>query len=121
MMLAVIRIRGDKDLRPDARKVLELLGLDRNYTVAVTEDNESLRGMVKVVRDRVAWGELSPGVQKKLEALKAKGDKVKRYRLHPPRGGFRRTIKRVRPKGEAGYRGDAINALIERMLPGGGK
>ncbi len=118
-MIGVIRIRGEVGLRPDVKKTLELLGLDRNHTLAVLDDNPSVRGMLRVIKDRVTWGELSEAVLKALEKLPAKGDKVKRYRLHPPRGGFKRTIKRPLPDGELGYRGEAINELIERMLPGG--
>ncbi len=39
------------------------------------------------------------------------------FRLHPPRGGFKRSTKRpYRDGGELGYRGEAINELIRRML-----
>ncbi|MCE4604094.1 MAG: 50S ribosomal protein L30 [Aeropyrum sp.] len=39
------------------------------------------------------------------------------FRLHPPRGGFKRSIKRpYGDGGELGYRGVAINDLITRML-----
>ena len=113
-MIGIIRIRGEMNLKPDVKKTLGLLGLNRNYTIAVVEDNPSFRGMATAVKDRVVWGELSPATIKSLEKLPAKGDKVKRYRLHPPRGGFRKTIKRPRPQGELGYRGEKINDLIKR-------
>ncbi|MET1159418.1 MAG: 50S ribosomal protein L30 [Thermoprotei archaeon] len=39
------------------------------------------------------------------------------FRLHPPRGGFKRSTKRpYNDGGELGYRGKAINELIKRML-----
>ncbi|UXD21146.1 50S ribosomal protein L30 [Ignicoccus pacificus DSM 13166] len=39
------------------------------------------------------------------------------FRLHPPRGGFRRSIKRPYGSyGEAGYRGEKINELVLKML-----
>lgn len=39
------------------------------------------------------------------------------FRLHPPRGGFRKSTKRpYNDGGELGYRGPAINELIRRML-----
>ncbi len=39
------------------------------------------------------------------------------FRLHPPRGGFRRSTKRpYGDQGELGYRGEAINDLIMKML-----
>jgi len=38
------------------------------------------------------------------------------FRLHPPSGGFKRTVKRpYRAGGELGYRGEAINDLARRM------
>ncbi|BEP17515.1 50S ribosomal protein L30 [Pyrofollis japonicus] len=39
------------------------------------------------------------------------------FRLHPPRGGFKGSIKKhYGAGGELGYRGPAINELIKRML-----
>ncbi len=38
------------------------------------------------------------------------------FRLRPPRKGFKKTIKVAYPKGELGYRGEAINELLERMI-----
>jgi large subunit ribosomal protein L30 len=39
------------------------------------------------------------------------------FRLHPPSGGFRRTIKRsFSENGELGYRGDKINDLLNKMM-----
>ena len=114
-MLAVIRLRGDVDKRPDVRKTFELLGLKRKFTLAVMPDTPDLRGMIRRINEHVTWGELDDGLAKKLG--EGKGEKVKTYRLHPPRGGFRRTIKRPLPDGECGYRGKEINALIERMIP----
>lgn len=39
------------------------------------------------------------------------------FRLHPPRGGFRGSVKKpFKENGELGYRGYAINELIRRML-----
>ena len=37
------------------------------------------------------------------------------FRLHPPKGGFNKPIKKAYPKGQLGYRGEAINDLIEKM------
>lgn len=38
------------------------------------------------------------------------------FRLHPPRGGFRRKTKWGYPRGELGYRGEAINDLVAKMV-----
>lgn len=38
------------------------------------------------------------------------------FRLHPPSKGFHGSVKRtIQQKGELGYRGEAINALLKRM------
>jgi large subunit ribosomal protein L30 len=40
-----------------------------------------------------------------------------RFRLHPPRGGFKRSTRRAATDGgELGYRGDDINRLVKRMI-----
>ena len=39
------------------------------------------------------------------------------FKLHPPRKGFKGTTKKnYRAGGEAGYRGEAINELVKRMM-----
>jgi len=38
------------------------------------------------------------------------------FRLAPPSKGFKKSIKEHYPKGELGYRGSAINELLERMI-----
>ncbi|MFX1564965.1 MAG: 50S ribosomal protein L30 [Promethearchaeota archaeon] len=54
-------------------------------------------------------------VSKKEEALAL--PKLKKvFRLHPPSKGFHGSLKRTtQQKGELGYRGDDINALLKRM------
>ena len=40
-----------------------------------------------------------------------------RFRLHPPRGGFKRSLRRAATDGgELGYRGADINGLVKRMI-----
>jgi large subunit ribosomal protein L30 len=39
------------------------------------------------------------------------------FRLHPPKGGLKKSVKRLfGDRGEAGYRGPAINDLVIRMI-----
>ena len=38
------------------------------------------------------------------------------FRLSPPSKGFKKSIKQHYPKGELGYRGEAINELLDRMI-----
>lgn len=40
-----------------------------------------------------------------------------RFRLHPPKGGFKRSTRRAATDGgELGFRGDDINRLVRRMI-----
>ena len=44
-------------------------------------------------------------------------DIQERFRLHPPSKGYKgKTKKGFKAGGEAGYRGEAINALVQRMV-----
>ncbi len=38
------------------------------------------------------------------------------FRLHPPSGGFKRSVKKLYPAGELGYRGKDINSLVLKMF-----
>lgn len=38
------------------------------------------------------------------------------FRLHPPKGGFRKAVKKPYPEGELGYRGEEINQLLKKMI-----
>ncbi|MBR9680336.1 MAG: hypothetical protein GOU98_00755 [Candidatus Altiarchaeota archaeon] len=117
MMIGIIRMRGVVNTEPKIRTAFRILGLNRNLTLALTEPSADIKGVINTVKDYVTWGEVSKDVIKKLEELGSKGDKIKRFRLHPPRGGFKKTIKRPKPDGELGYRGEKINELILKMLP----
>ncbi|MCL4337110.1 MAG: 50S ribosomal protein L30 [Candidatus Thermoplasmatota archaeon] len=57
-MLAVIRIRGETGIRPQAAKTTSLLRLHRVNHMVLVEDNEINKGMLKVAKDYVTWGEV---------------------------------------------------------------
>ncbi len=86
------RIPGNKPLTDDY--VEKVLGIS---------------GGIKELAKKLLQGEI---MLHKLE------DKIKPvFRLHPPRGGFKGSIKKpYGDGGELGYRGPAINELIKRML-----
>jgi len=87
------RIRGDKPLTDEW--VVQNLGL---------------YGGIPELADKLLAGELH------YHKLEDKGVKPF-FRLHPPRGGFKKTIKRhFTNQGELGYKGEAINDLVIRML-----
>jgi len=72
------------------------------------EKTLGLKG-IKELADKIYGGEI---ILHKVE------DRIKPvFRLHPPKGGFKRSKRRsFQDGGELGYRGEAINDLILRML-----
>lgn len=68
-----------------------------------------LEGGVEELADKLLRGELK--LHKLEEVIKPV------FRLHPPKKGFKRSIKRMfRDGGELGYRGVEINSLLKRMI-----
>lgn len=141
-MIAVIRISGQVGLNKDVISTLERLRLKRKYScvVFVKPKKEEL-GMIKKVRNFVAYGNISDEVfQKLLETRGKLTDKSKKldskkvaeelkkgksyqevglkpfFRLHPPRKGIESKKHFGVGKGVLGENKQEINKLIERML-----
>lgn len=57
-MLAVIRIRGETGIRPQAARTAELLRLHRINHMVFVEDSNITRGMLQVAKDYLTWGEV---------------------------------------------------------------
>jgi len=115
-MIAVIRITGKVGLNKEVKETLQRLNLKRKYTCAVFEKpNEAQLGMIKKMRDFVAFGEINEETFGKLkEARGQKGTKF--FRLHPPRGGIASKKHFGVGKGILGDNKEKINDLIVRML-----
>ena len=115
-MIAVIRIAGQVGLKKEIKETLNRLRLTRKYTCVVFEKSTKVQGgMIKAVRDFVAYGEISKETYKKL--VVARGQKGKRFfRLHPPRKGIDSKKHFGVKKGVLGNNREGINELIERML-----
>jgi large subunit ribosomal protein L30 len=137
-MLAVVRIGGRIDIKPDIKKTLESLRLTKkNHCVIVMED-EKIIGMLKKCKDYITWGKISPDILRALIAKRGRliGDKkipsekveeiaiaiennkkteIKPvFRLHPPRKGWKNT-KQAYPDGDLGQR-ENIDDIIKRMM-----
>jgi len=85
-----------------------LLG-DKRITDEWVRENLGLDGVPELA-DKLLSGEIH------YHKLNDRGIKPF-FRLHPPRGGFKKSIKRhYGDGGELGYRGSDINELIRRML-----
>lgn len=111
-MIAVIRIAGKTGLRKDIDETLYRLKLKKKYLCIVIEGTNEQLGMIKKVKDFVAYGNINEETYKKL--IEKRGQKEKNFfRLHPPRGGI--NSKLPFPKGVLGNNKE-INKLIERML-----
>jgi large subunit ribosomal protein L30 len=143
-VIAAVLIKSPIGAKPDAKKTLLLLNLHRINTGVLLPDNPTARAMLQIAKDYLTWGAVDEGTvvkvlekrgklpgDKKIDSTKAKEAAeglfagkllqtfgIKKYlRLHPPRGGFKLSLKRpVSSKGEAGYRKKGIGELLERMI-----
>lgn len=112
-MLAVIRIKGQVGLRKGVEETLNRLRLKKKYSCVVLEETNENRGMVKKVKDFVAFGNINDETLKEMK--EKRGQKIEGFfRLHPPRKGI--NTKEHFPKGALGNHGDKINELIKKML-----
>ena len=139
--LAAIRVRGLTGIRNKVEDTLKMLRLYKKNYCCVLSNNPVYVGMLKKAKDYITWGELNEEnfkmlIEKRGEEFKGRetdskgkikyndfvvvnGKKIKKYfRLSPPRKGFgRKGIKHsFRQGGALGYRGEAINELIKRMV-----
>ncbi|MCS7120685.1 MAG: 50S ribosomal protein L30 [Nitrososphaerota archaeon] len=152
--IAVVRVRGQGDVRGEIEDTMRMLNLNRIYHATIIDDRPSYLGMLHKAQNYITWGEVSKETlslllsrrgrtlgNRKLtdEFLKTMGynsiedlaediyslkvefrklEKVKPiFRLHPPRKGMRSSVKKSWKSGGAtGYRGEAINDLLKRMM-----
>ena len=57
-MFAIVRLRGEVNVRPEIKDTLQMLRIHRvNHCVLVNEDPH-FRGMIQKVKDYVAWGKI---------------------------------------------------------------
>lgn len=142
MKLAIIRVRGIRNMDPKIKMTLELLNLRKPNHCVVMEDSPQTKGMLNVVKDYATFGPVSEGAlfhlilkrgkkgAKKLREISKEGeimDAVKKimagakvrdfadpvFTLKPPRKGYK-DIKRHYPAGDLGARPD-ISLLIKKM------
>lgn len=116
-MIAVIRIAGEIGLDKKIKETLNRLRLRKKYSCIVLEKpDKSQSGMITLVSDFVAYGEISDENYKKLKEARGKPGK-KFFRLHPPRKGIdSKKHFGESSKGVLGNNGEKINELVIRML-----
>ncbi|MEM3399683.1 MAG: 50S ribosomal protein L30 [Candidatus Micrarchaeia archaeon] len=136
-LMAVIRVRGSSGIPPKVRSTLAMLNLCAVNNCALVDDRPSYKGMLKLCKDYITWGEINGQTLMKLMVKKGGIDEKKAeelakkllnleikteecslpavFRLHPPRRGYKH-VKKAFPHGALGYRGEKVNELIMRML-----
>ena len=144
MKIIIVRISGRVGVRHDIKRSLDILRILKKHAAVIIEDKPEIMGMVDKLKHFIAYGELDdetarllvekrgrlPG-DKPVDSKKViefmnefmKGKKKMEeiglkpfFRLSPPKGGFKRSIKQMYPKGVLGNYGKNINGLIKRML-----
>jgi large subunit ribosomal protein L30 len=142
-MIAVIRIAGMVKVRSDVAGTLDRLRLRRKYScVIVDKNNKDIAGMLKRVKQYIAFGEIDQKTLEKLVKERAESEMGRKhkveanpsdvasgilsgkklsefklkpfFRLHPPRKGI--DSKLHYPIGVLGNNKKDINKLIARML-----
>lgn len=119
-MISIIRITGRVNVRKDIEETLHRLKIRKKYACVVIEKpTKEQMGMIKKVRDFVAYGEITPETYKELvekRGKKVKGKLKSFFRLHPPRKGIDSKKHFGVGKGVLGDNKENINELIRRML-----
>lgn len=105
----------------DIEETLYRLRLRKKYACVVLEKpTKEQQGMIKKVKDFVAYGEIDEATYKKLVEKRGKKDRDNKlkpfFRLHPARGGIDSKKHFGVSKGVLGDNGKEISKLIERML-----
>ena len=141
-MICIIRIRGEIGLRKKVVDTLYRLRLRKKYSCIVLNPTKEQEGMIKKVKDFVAFGEISDETLKELiekrgqlidkkkgkpkeeDVIKTLKEKKKIqefnlkpfFRLHPPRKGIESKKHFGVGKGVLGNNKEKINELVRRML-----
>ena len=120
MKIAIIRIKGMVGIGKSVAETLDRLRLRRKYACVVLEETPEVKGMLKKVRDFVAFGAINDETYKELVSKRGKKDAEGNlkpfFRLHPARGGMETKKHFGVGKGVLGDNKEDINKLILRML-----
>ncbi len=121
-LIAVIRVRGSKETRTPVEETLRThLHLTRRHNCAIFHFNPTVKGWLQMAKDYITWAPVSQAVVNELLAKRGEGAKTVAdalpFRLHPPRGGFRKSTKLPFPRGELGKRTpELMEKLLKSML-----
>ncbi len=96
MVLAVVRVRGRRNVNPKIRKTLELLNLKRVNYCTLVRDDSYFRGMLQVVKDYVTFGPIDDDT---LRLLVEKRGRKGRKRLNLSEEGLAALIEEIKQYG----------------------
>ena len=117
--LAIIRIKGKVGIRKQIEETLYRLKLRRKYACTLIKSTKENLGMIKKVKEFVAFGEINEDTKKELLSKRGKKDKKGKlkpfFRLHTPRKGIKSKLQ-FEEGGVLGNNSEKINDLIRRML-----
>jgi len=126
MKIAVIRIKGQVGIKRPVKETLDRLRLRKKYVCVVfdtingtSEPSKEVLGMIKKMKDFVAFGEISEETYKELVEKRGQKDEEGKlkpfFRLHPPRKGIESKKHFGVGKGVLGNN-KKMNELVRRML-----
>jgi large subunit ribosomal protein L30 len=143
--IILVRIRGLVDVNVNVEKTLNLLRLRKKHSCVIVDETKETMGMIKKVQHYIAYGKINEETLKLLIMKRGRlpGDKpivaggkeldmiIKEFsegkktlkelglkpffRLHPPRKGFKKSIKLSYPQGVLGNN-PKINEIVKEML-----
>ncbi len=102
-LIAVVRIRGRVDVRPEIRRTMEMLHVKRKFWATIVPATESYVGMLRVVKDYTTYGEIDKDTL--VELLRRRGEL---------RSGGRVTDEWLRENTEF----DGVDDLAEALISG---
>ena len=70
-MYAVVRVRGDINVKPAIKRTLQLMNLTRINHCVILEDSAIIKGMLQRAKDYITWGEIDKTMLTKL--MKTRG------------------------------------------------
>ena len=121
--IAAVLIRGREiGVRHDVKQALDILKLQRRHICVVYDDSPSIRGLMVKCKDLITYGPISSETYATLHdkrgSLKNReGKKLDVFRMHPPRGGYRKGIKvSYQEGGDLGYRRSGMDEFLTKMM-----
>ena len=58
MSWAVVRVRGQVNIKPKIKRTMKIMRLNRVNHCVIIPENEVYKGMLNIVKDYVTWGEI---------------------------------------------------------------